>query len=169
MVAFEEGRGAVSSMVAPSTATLSVIHNKTFGWAYGGMPHFKFEVFKQETTNAVRVPVAAANALRTKERLAALCTVYSEERLEPNPCLRPLPLLPLAVSTLRVRMLLPSNQVMAALLIHDVLNDQGPKHPKNREAFGVRNSLSLFTSQSVHGGLWRAPYKVSGMGANLAA
>ena len=29
-----------------------VIHNKTFAWAYGGMPYFKFEIFKQETTNA---------------------------------------------------------------------------------------------------------------------
>jgi hypothetical protein len=49
---------------------------------------------------------------------------------------------------------------MAALLIHDVLNEAGPKHPKNRSGFGVANSLSLFTSQGVHGGLWRAPYKV---------
>ena len=40
-------------MGAPATATISVIHNKTFAWAYGGMPSFGFEIFKQETTNAV--------------------------------------------------------------------------------------------------------------------
>ena len=47
-IEFEAG-AVVSSMVAPSTATLSVIHNKTFAWAYGGMPYFKYELFKQET------------------------------------------------------------------------------------------------------------------------
>lgn len=31
----------VSSNIAPSTATVSVLQNKTFGWAYGGMPFFK--------------------------------------------------------------------------------------------------------------------------------
>lgn len=46
--------GRVSSHVAPSTATLSVVSNKTFGWAYGGMPYFKpYEIFQQETTNAL--------------------------------------------------------------------------------------------------------------------
>jgi len=51
-VEFDAG-ATVSSMVAPSTATISVIHNKTFAWAYGGMPYFKYEIFKQETTNAL--------------------------------------------------------------------------------------------------------------------
>lgn len=53
MIEFEAG-GIVSTSIAPSTATLSVVSNKTFGWAYGGMPYFKpFEIFQQETTNAV--------------------------------------------------------------------------------------------------------------------
>lgn len=44
----------VSSSVAPSTATASVVSNITFKWAYGGMPFFKpYEIFQQETTNAV--------------------------------------------------------------------------------------------------------------------
>ena len=44
----------VSSNIAPSTATISVLQNKTFGWAYGGMPFFKpYEVFLKETTNVV--------------------------------------------------------------------------------------------------------------------
>ena len=96
----------VSSMVAPSTATLSVIHNKTFAWAYGGMPYFKYEIFKQETTNAV----------------------------------------------------------MAAMLMHDILDDEGPKNGKNRVQFKIDNTLELFSTQAVHGGLWRSPYKVDSLG-----
>lgn len=54
MIAYEDGKGIVSSHIAPSTATLSVVSNKTFGWAYGGMPYFKpFEIFQQDTTNAL--------------------------------------------------------------------------------------------------------------------
>ena len=93
-------------MVAPSTATISVLSNKTFAWAYGGMPYFGYELFKQETTNAV----------------------------------------------------------MAAMLMHDTLNPAGPKNPKNRKKFGVDNSLELFRTQAVHGGLWRSPYKVDSLG-----
>jgi len=104
-VEFEAG-ATVSTMVAPSTATISVIHNKTFAWAYGGMPYFKYEIFKQETTNAV----------------------------------------------------------MAAMLMHDTLNSAGPKNPANRAKFGVDNSLELFRTQAVHGGLWRSPYKVDSLG-----
>ena len=53
MLAFEAGH-TVSSNIAPSTATLSVVSNRTFGWAYGGMPYFKpYEIFQQETTNGV--------------------------------------------------------------------------------------------------------------------
>jgi hypothetical protein len=104
-IAFEEGH-TVSSMVAPSTATISVIHNKTFAWAYGGMPYFKYEVFKQETTNAV----------------------------------------------------------MAALLMHDALNPATTKNPKNRKANGIENTLELFRTQAVHGGLWRCAYKVDSIG-----
>ena len=107
---YESGHVA-STMVAPSTATISVIHNKTFAWAYGGMPSFGFEIFKQETTNAV----------------------------------------------------------MSAVLIHDVLNDKGPKNPTNRRKFGVDNALKLFSSESVHGGLWRAPYTVDSLGERVGA
>jgi len=104
-IEFEAG-ATVSSMVAPSTATVSVIHNKTFAWAYGGMPYFKYEIFKQETTNAV----------------------------------------------------------MAAMLMHDTLNAQTPKNPNNKAKFGIDNSLELFRTQAVHGGLWRSPYKVDSLG-----
>ena len=95
----------VSSQIAPSTATLSVIHNKTFAWAYGGMPTFGFEIFKQETTNAT----------------------------------------------------------MAAILIHDILNPASPKNPNNNSQH-FYSSLQLFSSQSVHGGLWRSPYTVDSLG-----
>jgi hypothetical protein len=43
-----------SSNIAPSTSTVSVVHNRTFAWAYEGMPYFKpFEIFAPETSNAV--------------------------------------------------------------------------------------------------------------------
>jgi len=106
---FEAG-AVVSSMVAPSTATLSVIHNKTFAWAYGGMPYFRYELFKQETTNAV----------------------------------------------------------MAAMLMHDLLNAASPKNPANRAKFQIDNSLELFRTQAVHGGLWRSPYKLGTIGIPCA-
>ena len=102
---FEAG-ATVSSMVAPSTATLSVLSNRTFAWGYGGMPYFRFEIFKQATTNAV----------------------------------------------------------MAALLMHDALNAAGPKAPANRAKFKIGNTLELFRTQSVHGGLWRSPYKLDTIG-----
>jgi hypothetical protein len=44
MLARSEGH-PVSSNIAPSTATISVVHNAQFAAAYGGFPHFKpFEV-----------------------------------------------------------------------------------------------------------------------------
>lgn len=53
IVAREQGC-KVSSNVAPSTATASVVHNRQFAWAYDGMPYFKpLEIFQQETSNAV--------------------------------------------------------------------------------------------------------------------
>jgi hypothetical protein len=39
----------VSSNIAPSTATISVVHNRSFAWAYGGYPYFvPMEIFNQE-------------------------------------------------------------------------------------------------------------------------
>lgn len=53
IVARSEGC-VVSSNIAPSTATASVVHNRQFAWAYDGMPFFKpLEIFQQETSNAV--------------------------------------------------------------------------------------------------------------------
>jgi hypothetical protein len=44
----------VSSNIAPSTSTVSVVQNRTFAWAYQGMPYFKpYEIFAPETSNAV--------------------------------------------------------------------------------------------------------------------
>lgn len=46
--------GMVSSNIAPSTATLSVVNNASFAMAYKGMATFKpMEVMQQETSNAV--------------------------------------------------------------------------------------------------------------------
>lgn len=53
IVAREQGC-VVSTNIAPSTATASVVHNKQFAWAYDGMPYFTpLEIFQQETSNAV--------------------------------------------------------------------------------------------------------------------
>lgn len=44
----------VSSNIAPATSTKSVTQNRTFAWAYEGMPYFKpYEIFPPETSNAV--------------------------------------------------------------------------------------------------------------------
>jgi len=44
----------VASNIAPATSTVSVVHNRTFAWAYEGMPYFKpYEIFAPETSNAV--------------------------------------------------------------------------------------------------------------------
>jgi len=44
----------VSSNIAPSTSTVSVVHNRQFAWAYEGMPYFTpFEIFKPDSSNAV--------------------------------------------------------------------------------------------------------------------
>lgn len=54
MVARTQDKCVVSSNIAPSTATLSVISNFSFKLAYGGMKYFKpLEVFNEETSNAV--------------------------------------------------------------------------------------------------------------------
>lgn len=49
------GKGCiVSSNIAPSTSTVSVTQNRTFAWAYEGMPYFKpYEIFAPETSNSV--------------------------------------------------------------------------------------------------------------------
>lgn len=54
VVARQEYQCRVSSNIAPSTATASVVSNRLFAMAYGGMKFFKpMEVFQQETSNAV--------------------------------------------------------------------------------------------------------------------
>jgi hypothetical protein len=102
-----EGGNTVSSNVAPSTATLSVVSNRSFGWAYGGMPYFKpYEIFQQETTNAL----------------------------------------------------------MASVLISDVTKKDSVANPANRNKYNIKNTLELFKYNSVHGGVWRAAYKVDSIG-----
>jgi len=54
ILAREEIGAVVSTNVAPSTATRSVVHNAQFAAAYGGMHHFTpMEIMYQETSNAV--------------------------------------------------------------------------------------------------------------------
>ena len=52
----------VSSNVAPATSTASVVHNRTFAWAYGGMPYFSpYEIFEPATSNAVMSAILLAD------------------------------------------------------------------------------------------------------------
>lgn len=105
-ITYEEGAIA-SSRIAPSTATASVMHNKTFQWAYFGMRYFRpLEIFHQQTTNAI----------------------------------------------------------MTGLLIHDVVISESSKNPANRDQYDIANTLELFRTESVHGGIWRAAYKVDSIG-----
>jgi len=106
IVAYDENH-TVSSTIAPSTKTLSVVSNKSFAWAYEGMPYFKpYEIFVQDTTNAV----------------------------------------------------------MAAILIANVTDKTSVANPANKATKGIKNPLELFKFNSVHGGLWRAAYKVDSIG-----
>ena len=57
-----------------------------------------------------------------------------------------------------------TNAIMASILIHDLLNPKSPKNPRNRDAVGIRSALELFSTESVHGGLWRSPYKIDSIG-----
>jgi hypothetical protein len=60
----------VSSHIAPSTATASVVHNKQFAWAYDGMPFFRpFEIFDQDTSNAVMAAILIYD-LRSSKSIA---------------------------------------------------------------------------------------------------
>jgi hypothetical protein len=143
VIEYEKG-ATISSMVAPSTATLSVIHNRTFAWAYGGMPYFGYEVFKQETTNAVMAAILMHGAPPPA-----------------TPCYTPLR--PVTLT----KFSLPSHAVHCARgrsCLVDVLNPKSPKNPANRAAAGVHSALELFKTESVHGGLWRSPYKVDSIG-----
>uniref|UniRef100_A0A7S1YXL8 very-long-chain (3R)-3-hydroxyacyl-CoA dehydratase n=1 Tax=Trieres chinensis TaxID=1514140 RepID=A0A7S1YXL8_TRICV len=48
----------VSSNIAPSTSTVSVVHNRTFAWAYEGMPYFRpYEIFEPDVSKAVMLGI----------------------------------------------------------------------------------------------------------------
>lgn len=48
----------VSSNIAPSTSTASVVQNRTFAWAYEGMPYFTpYEIFAPETSKSVMIAI----------------------------------------------------------------------------------------------------------------
>lgn len=55
----EKTRGNfVSTHIAPSSTTASVVHNKTFAWVYDGITYFRpYEIFDQETSNAVMAAI----------------------------------------------------------------------------------------------------------------
>mgnify|MGYP007045514950 CR=1 FL=1 len=53
---------------------------------------------------------------------------------------------------------------MAAMLMHDTCNGKGPKNAANRKAFKIDNSLELFSTQAVHGGMWTSPYTLESLG-----
>lgn len=57
VIAHSKGN-VVSSNVAPSTSTASVVQNRTFAWAYEGMPYFTpYEIFAPETSKSVMIAI----------------------------------------------------------------------------------------------------------------
>ena len=61
MIEYDNGH-VVSSDIAPSTRTLSVLSNPKFGWAFGGLPYFKpHEIFAQETSNTLMAALLISN------------------------------------------------------------------------------------------------------------
>jgi hypothetical protein len=66
VLAYEEGI-TVASNIAPSTATISVLQNKMFALAYQGMPFYApYEIFEQDTTNAVMAAMLFHDVFNTK-------------------------------------------------------------------------------------------------------
>lgn len=69
IVSREKG-SVVSTNIAPSTATLSVVSNFSFKLAYGGMGYFRpMEVFQEDTSNAV-MGALLINDLRNEQSAA---------------------------------------------------------------------------------------------------
>jgi len=60
----------VSTNIAPSSATASVVSNKQFAWVYDGLPYFKpMEIMQQETSNYVMAALLI-NDIRDKTSVA---------------------------------------------------------------------------------------------------
>lgn len=143
IVEFEKG-ATVSSMVAPSTATISVIHNVTFAWAYGGMPYFGYEVFKQDTTNAVMTAILLNDILN--------------EKSPKNPANRKEAKVNTALELFRTE------------AVHGCVPCRGGStrgRAPQRARFSYTHPLSPPTPPplSASSGLWRSPYKVDSLGA----
>ena len=152
MIEFEKG-AVVSSMVAPSTATISVLSNKTFAWAYGGMPYFKYEIFKQVTRPPPSIAALPEGAAYAPVRRGS--PPQHVPRCRAGVGIAQHAAVPAQETT---------NAVMAAMLMHDTLNVKSPKNAANKKKFGILNSIELFSTQAVHGGLWRSPYKADSLG-----
>jgi len=70
IVARSKASCIVSSNIAPSTSTVSVVHNRTFAWAYEGMPYFTpYEIFAPDTSKAVMLAILAYD-LHAKDSVA---------------------------------------------------------------------------------------------------
>eukprot|EP00923_Selenidium_pygospionis_P034107 GHVN01059604.1.p1 GENE.GHVN01059604.1~~GHVN01059604.1.p1 ORF type:complete len:753 (+),score=46.21 GHVN01059604.1:2507-4765(+) len=70
IVAREKTKVTVSSNIAPATSTASVVHARTFAWAYEGMPYFRpYEIFAPETSKAVMLALLIQD-IRNKSSVA---------------------------------------------------------------------------------------------------
>lgn len=54
-----------------------------------------------------------------------------------------------------------SNAVMAALLLHDIIDPKSVAHPE----YKLRNPFELFSIGGFHGGNWRTGYTMNSLGA----
>jgi hypothetical protein len=72
----------VSSNIAPATSTQSVTQNRTFAWAYEGMPYFKpYEIFAPETSNAVMSAILFADLNNPKSSGNPLTSIKNPNQL----------------------------------------------------------------------------------------
>ena len=72
----------VSSNIAPATSTVSVTQNRTFAWAYEGMPYFKpYEIFAPATSNAVMSGILFADLNDTKRAANAKTKLSNPNQL----------------------------------------------------------------------------------------
>jgi len=68
IVALHSPRQLVSANVAPSTATSSVVNQRSFAWAYDGMPFFPpMEIFQQNTSSQLMAALLIADITRAEE------------------------------------------------------------------------------------------------------
>jgi hypothetical protein len=154
----------VSSNVAPSTATVSVVHNAQFAAAYAG-----FHLFKPMEVHS-SLPLNCVCAVASAWCVSSLCLCLHLVSLGTLRCVcfcsRPRVLLNcpamLLSSAVQVFYQDTSNAVMGALLLNDICNPKSPALPTS--TLLGNNPIALFSTSSFHGGIWRNAFTINSIG-----